>query len=443
MRFDYMKNRTKYRMASVMLICAFCLGACGSSSNVSETPAAATIPNESIVVAESVTDEQMPAVTNATDGTEQTGETETADGIPIADATLVIEEEESEEPEPENPTVSIIMVGDVLFHTPVAKSGVQEDGSYQFDQLFENVSDVVEAADLALVNQEVIIGGEELGVSGYPCFNAPYELGDALVDAGFDVALHATNHALDKGEKGLTNCMEFWENNYPDMEVLGIHDSAEDQEEIYVYEQDGMKIAILNYTYGTNGVKLPKDMPYVVDMLDEDKIVSDLAKAQELADFIIVCPHWGTEYNLGMDSWQGKWTQLFLENGVDLVMGAHPHVIEPIEWVTDDAGNEMLVYYSLGNFVSWTSSSGSGVTNRMVGGMAQVELQRDEDGEVVIAEYGVEPLVTHLEEGTNGVTTYFLKDYTQELASRNAIIAQDQEFSLKRCQEICMQVWGE
>lgn len=226
------------------------------------------------------------------------------------------------------------------------------------------------------------------------------------------------------------------------MEVLGIHGSAEDQEEIYVYEQDGMKIAILNYTYGTNGIKLPKDMPYAVDLLDEDKIVADLAKANELADFTIVCPHWGTEYNLGTDAWQEKWTQLFLENGVDLVIGAHPHVIEPVEWVTDDAGNEMLVYYSLGNFVSWTSSSGSGVTNRMVGGMAQVELQRDESGEVVVADYGVEPLVTHLEEGVDGVTTYFLKDYTEELAERNQIIRQDAEFSLDLCRSICEQVWG-
>lgn len=437
MQFNDIRNRKRYWMIRAFLICTFLLSACGSSAEKVD------LPYESVSTEECGADETQPVKeTIESAGTETnvpdaTG-TDTTDVIPIAEATLVIEE-----PEPENPTVSIIMVGDVLFHTPVAESGVQADGSYQFDRLFENVSDVVEEADLALINQEVIIGGEELGVSGYPCFNAPYELGDALVNAGFDVALHATNHALDKGKKGVVNCTNFWDEQYPQMAVLGIHDSAEDQEEIYVYEQDGMKIAILNYTYGTNGIKLPKNMPYAVDMLDEEKIVADLAKARELADFIIVCPHWGTEYNLGIDAWQEKWTKLFLENGVDLVIGAHPHVIEPVEWVKDDSGNEMLVYYSLGNFVSWTSSTGHGVTNRMVGGMAMVELQRDENGEVAVSDYSVEPVVTHLEEGTNGVTTYFLDDYTQELAARNAIIAQDAEFSLELCQDICKQVWGE
>lgn len=207
---NFQKKRKCYSGAGVLLICIFLLSACEKSVDVLETPAAATIPYESIVVAESMSDEQMPETTDMTDGTSVTDETDLSDGIEttewidMRDATLVIEEAE-----PENPTVSIIMVGDILFHTPVAKSGVQEDGSYQFDQLFENVSDVVKEADLALVNQEVIIGGEELGVSGYPCFNAPYELGDALVNAGFDVALHATNHALDKGKKGTDQLSEF------------------------------------------------------------------------------------------------------------------------------------------------------------------------------------------------------------------------------------------
>lgn len=260
------------------------------------------------------------------------------------------ENETSAESAPTQPsTISIIMAGDVLLHTPVAESGLLEDASYDFTALFENVKDEVQTADLALVNQEVIIGGTELGVSGYPCFNAPYELGDALIDAGFDVALQATNHALDKGRKGLLNCLAYW-NEHPKMEVLGIHDSAEDAEEIYIYEQDGMKIAILNYTYGTNGIALPEDMPYAVDYLEEEKVIADIAKAEEMADFTIVCPHWGTEYNLGISAQQEEWTKLFLENGVDLVIGTHPHVIEPLEWVSDEKGNEMLVYYSLGNF---------------------------------------------------------------------------------------------
>ncbi len=340
--------------------------------------------------------------------------------------------------------ISLIMVGDILLHTPVEESALQADGSYNFDAVFSNVKEEIQAADLALVNQEVIIGGEELGISGYPAFNAPYAVGDALVDAGFDVICHGTNHALDKGAKGLTNCLAFWEKNYPEVAVVGINGSEEEQEEIYIYEQDGVKLAILNYTYGTNGIPLPADMPYAVDMLEQERVIADIQKAEEIADFTIVCPHWGTEYELGVSGQQEKWTQIFLENGVDLVLGTHPHVIEPIEWVKDEeTGQEMLVYYSLGNFVNWTSGTGAGVANRMVGGMAQVTIGRDEAGEVCIKEYDVEPLVCHLEEGKNGVTVYSLEDYSVELAQRNKIVEQDAAFSLEYCQELCEKVWGQ
>lgn len=361
------------------------------------------------------------------------------------------------------PTVSLVMVGDILLHTPVAESGMQENGSYNFDALFANVKDETRAADLALVNQEVIIGGEELGVSGYPSFNAPYELGDALAAAGFDVVLHATNHTLDQGKKGVKNCLSFWKNKYPDMAVLGINGSQEEQDRIYIYEQDGIRIAILNYTYGTNGVSLPSDMPFAVNLLEEEKVAADIAKAKEQADFILVCPHWGTEYQLTPSAEQERWTKIFAENGVDLVIGTHPHVIEPIVWVSDESGtgqkngggvgqkngdgtgnqNGMLVYYSLGNFVNWTASSGEGIADRMVGGMAEVTIGKDAAGDAFIVDYGVEPLVCHVTEGANGVTTYLLSDYTEELAAENAIIAQDGAFSKEYCEMLCEEVWKE
>lgn len=348
-------------------------------------------------------------------------------------------QEEAEEPPA---SVSLLMVGDILLHTPVEESALRSDGSYDFTAVFANVREEIQAADLSLVNQEVIIGGTELGISGYPAFNAPYEIGDALMDAGFDVVCHGTNHALDKGRKGVQNCLSFWRENYPETAVLGIHDSQESQDAIYVYEQNGIKIAVLNYTYGTNGIPLPKDMPFAVDLLERQRVAADLQKAEEIADFTVVCPHWGTEYALGVSAAQKEWTKVFLENGADLVLGTHPHVIEPIEWVTDEErGLKMLVYYSLGNFVNWTSGTGTGVANRMVGGMAQVTLERGGDGEVHIADYGVLPLVCHVEKGMDGVTVYALSDYTEELAARNAIIQQDSTFSLEYCRELCDRVW--
>ena len=343
--------------------------------------------------------------------------------------------------EPDSPEITLVMVGDILLHDPVAESGSREDGSYNFDAIFANVKDRVSEADLALVNQEVILGGSELGITGYPCFNAPYELGDSLVDTGFDVILHGTNHALDKGRKGLENCLDFWENTYPDIAVLGINESAEAQEEIFIFEQDGIRVAILNYTYGTNGISMPENMPYAVNLLEEEKVIEDLKKADKEADFVIVCPHWGTEYKLVETEEQKYWADIFEENGADLVIGTHPHVIEPVEWFGEE-GN-MLVYYSLGNFVNWTSGTGEGVANRMVGGMAEVTIGPDETGDVVITDYDMEPLICHVEDGTDGVTVYFMEDYTEELAEKNEIRKQDSNFSLEYCEKLWEEVIGE
>lgn len=344
------------------------------------------------------------------------------------------------------PEITLVMVGDILLHTPVAESGKREDGSYDFSAVFAEMKEEISSADLALVNQEVILGGEELGVSGYPAFNAPYELGDALVDAGFDVVLHATNHALDKGKRGIVNCLTFWQEEYPDIAVLGIHGSEAQQEEIYVYEQDGIRLAVLNYTYSTNGIALPQDMPWAVDLLDRTKVAEDLRRAQELADFVIVCPHWGTEYVLEETAEQEAWAVFFAENGADLILGTHPHVIEPVEWVGAAEGSEdgrgTLTYYSLGNFVNWTSGTGEGVANRMVGGMARVTIGLDEAGEAVITSYGVEPLVCHVEQGYGGVTVYPLDAYTEELAGRNEIVDQDSQFSLSYCRKLAEEVFG-
>lgn len=340
--------------------------------------------------------------------------------------------------------LTLLMVGDILLHTPVENAALQEDGTYNFDTIFEHTKEELQEADLAIVNQEVIIGGEELGISGYPAFNAPYTVGDALVEAGFDVVCHGTNHALDKGKKGLLNCIAFWKKNYPDMAVLGIHDSQESRDNIYIYEQDGMKIAILNYTYGTNGIALPEGMPYAVDILEEQQVIADIQKAEEMADFTVVCPHWGTEYQLTQSAAQENWAKIFAENGADLVIGTHPHVIQPIEWVTDEATeHEMLVYYSIGNFVNWTSESGADIANRMVGGMAEVTLEKGEDGQVQILNYGVEPVVCHLEQGVNGVTVYRLEDYTVELAEMNQIRLQDSAFSKEYCVQLCEEVWAD
>lgn len=363
---------------------------------------------------------------------------------------IVVEMLENQQPETvveevfTEPEIDLVMVGDILLHDNVQNSGKLSDGTYNYDHLFANVVEDIQKADLAIANQEVILGGTEIGLSGYPAFNGPYEVGDALVKAGFDVILHATNHTLDRGKKGLLRCMNFWETNYPEIEVLGVFDSQEEfDQEIFVYEEDGLKVAVLNYTYGTNGIPLPSDMPYAVALLEEEKVISDLQIAETLADFTIVCPHWGTEYMHEPSEEQRKWAALFMEHGADLVIGTHPHYIQPVEMLTNEAGEEMLVYYSLGNFINSTNESGRGTADRMIGGMAQVTIAKNEAGEAYIKDYGVEPLVTQLLYGTQEITTYKLTDYTEELAGQNQIVEKDGKFSLEFCHELCTEVFGE
>lgn len=340
---------------------------------------------------------------------------------------------------PKKTEINVMMIGDMLVHEGVYKSGKAEDGTYNFDHLFKNILPDINEADVRIVNQETILGGTELGLSGYPAFNSPQEIGDSIAKAGFNVVLHATNHSLDKGLKGLNIDMEYWKTKQPDIKLLGVNETKEQYDDIYVYEKDDFKVAFLNYTYGTNGIPIPSANPYCVNMLEEDKIRTDVTKAKQLADLVVVCPHWGTEYVYTPDSWQKKWTSLFLELGVDLVLGAHPHVIEPVEIKTREDGHQMLVYYSLGNFVSNQDHS-----PRMLGAMAKVKLLKDDSGAYVHS-YSVVPLVTQKLFGYGLITTYKLSDYTQTLAAQNAITRDEygRDFSLKFCQNLSEQVFGD
>ena len=312
--------------------------------------------------------------------------------------------------------VTLLAVGDNLIHIEVVQSGKQEDGSYNYNHLYDEIKDEIAAADIAIVNQETILGGKELSYSGYPAFNSPTEIGDALVEAGFDVVLHATNHTMDKGAKGVTNTFEHW-SRYPDIAVLGINETEEARGMIPVIEKNGIRIAMLNYTYGLNGYKVPKDKPYLVNMLDKTQMKKDIQKAHEVADFVIVYPHWGTEYVYEPVKSQKDLAAFYCELGVDLVIGAHPHVIQPVEWITSDTGHNTLVYYSLGNFLSYQKEA-----PRMLGGMAHVTITKDDSG-TYISDAAITPIVTHYEHGPSDYNygIYKLSEYSSELGNAHGV----------------------
>ncbi len=326
--------------------------------------------------------------------------------------------------------ISLMAVGDNLLHMGIVNTGKQADGSYNYDFLFDEISDFLGTADIKVINQETILGGNEKGFSGYPRFNSPTEVGDAIAKAGFNVVLHASNHAGDKGIDGLLTCVEFW-NNYPEVVMTGIHETREDAEEISLITVKGVTFALLNYTYSPNSQTIPASIEGHLDILCEydsanridftklnPKVIEDIKKAEELADFVIVFPHWGNEYVTKPSTYQQKFAMEMTAAGADLIIGTHPHVIEPVEWIEAENGNRALCYYSLGNYVSTQKGGPS-----MLEGLAWVNLRVTENG-VVISEKntGVLPLVCHYKSGPVRMdTVYLLEEYSQELADRHGI----------------------
>lgn len=333
--------------------------------------------------------------------------------------------------------VNLIAVGDNLISDSVTHCGLKDNGSYEFSELFEELKDDIKKADLAVINQETILGGPDFEYTGYPNFNSPYEIGDAIINAGFDVVLHATNHSYDMGLEGAKNCLNYW-NNHPEITMVGMNRSIEEQNSIKVIEKNNISIAILNYTYGMNGYKLPNDKEYLVNLIDEKKIVSDLKKAEKLADFTIVFPHWGVEYVHEQNEEQRKLANIMVENGADLIIGTHPHVLESIEWIVSDNGNQALCYYSIGNY---TSSQDKTAT--MLGGMAKLTIRKKGEEVYIKDDAGIIPIVTHYIWGQGRLTkTYKLTEYSEKLAKVHSINTVTDDFSMDRLNEIAENVVG-
>ena len=312
-------------------------------------------------------------------------------------------------------TVKLMALGDDLIHTSVY-SACRSSNGYDFSPLFKHISYEAKKADLAVINQETIL--VKSGYSGYPRFGSPRKVADAVAKAGFNVVTHATNHSMDRGSGAILGTLGYWKSKHPDVKVLGIHKSKRAYNKVRIVKKNGVKIALLNYTYGLNGISLPSGKGYLVDLLTSSrkaKIKRDLKQARKKADFTIVFAHWGTEYRYSPDSSQKRWAKFFADHGVDLVIGAHPHVVEPARMVKGKHGNKMLCYYSLGNFIS-----GQTTADRVLGGMAKVTITKNKKG-TRIKKWSFKPTVTHISAGMGYFSGYKLADYTNALARKHRL----------------------
>lgn len=275
------------------------------------------------------------------------------------------EQSETPTPEPEPVVATLTVAGDVMCHMPqVNDAYVEQSGEYDFTPMIRYAKPWVEQADLAIANLETTFAGGP-DYSGYPAFNTPDSLAAALLDAGFDLVSTTNNHSLDKGYSGLERTLDVLDE--AGLAHVGTYRSQEERDEnsgIVAADCGGISIAVLAYSYGTNGIPVPSGKEYCINLfntdydttmytLDAELLESDMAAAQALGcDMIAVIMHWGVEYQLQPNAYQQSLAETLIDLGADLVLGGHPHVLEPYEFVTTEAGNTGFVCYSLGNFIS-------------------------------------------------------------------------------------------
>ncbi len=324
--------------------------------------------------------------------------------------------------------VTFTAFGDTIAHKQIYNYALDHaDGSYDF--LYENVRDRVSQSDLSAIVQETPFADdtsytlEDLSVqrdmiySEYPVFSSPSGIALSQEAAGFDIIACATNHMLDQGIEGIDRTYHAYGD---DTKVIGILPSDKTGDtNLNIIEKNGISIALFDYTYGTNGQPIPKEYTDCINILsDENKVKEELTSARSQADVVMVFVHWGEEYSSEISDYQSKWTDIFYECGVNVVIGSHPHVLQPYELIEKDGGQQMLIYYSLGNSVS-----GQNEIERVLGGMATFTINKtvtQEGMTISFTDYDLEPIVTHQEK--QGIyTAYFLRDYTDSLASMHRL----------------------
>ena len=256
--------------------------------------------------------------------------------------------------EKEDTRVSMSVIGDIMCHNSQYQDAYQ-NGTYDFSYVFEDIKQYIENSDIAIGNLETTFAGREKGYSSYPNFNTPENLAQDLKELGIDIVCTANNHSLDTGYKGLESTINFLDEI--GMEHVGTYKSEEAQNQTLIKEVNGMKIAFLAYTYGTNGIAIPKGKEYCINLINKELISKHLENVKKQnPDVICVNMHWGEEYQVTPNNEQKELADFLFENGVDIILGSHPHVLQPMENKTIilPDGNEKngFVIYSLGNFMS-------------------------------------------------------------------------------------------
>lgn len=337
---------------------------------------------------------------------------------------------EQTEPTTEPPfkpaTVSFVAVGDDLVHSYVyntAKEQASDDDKkeYDFHYCYENVADRIANADLAFVNQETLICNYKYDISGTNLnFNSPVELGDDLIDIGFDIINIANNHMLDKTADGLKACLDYWSDQqyeHDNLTVVGCYYNEDDMQDYRITKVKGLKFGFLGYTENTNGYSLPESSDLQIVYTDNEELIQQqIEELSEQVDCVIVSAHWGVEDSHEVTDEVKELAQKMIDWGADVIIGTGSHTLQTMEYLTRADGSKGFVFYSLGNFISAQTDNFN-----MIGGMGMFDICRDTEGVITVENIKLTPLITHYDSGLTNIRVYPYDLYTDELIEKHYV----------------------
>lgn len=344
---------------------------------------------------------------------------------PLTSSNSVAESVVSQPALPQWNTVRFSAVGDNLIHNGIFLQARQRAGGngYDFNYTYENVRFFFEDFDVNWINQETLVNNE-IEPSSYPCFSTPGELGQATYDFGWRVFALSNNHTYDKGANGIAATRRFWQTMPQDAISYGLYTDPLDDSSIALQEVNDITIAYLAYTEHTNGINLPADAEAHVIYTSELEIMeTQVRRARELADVVVVTVHWGVEDSHTVIPAQQQLAAQYANWGADVIIGTHPHVVQPMEWITSEDGRQVLVAYSLGNFLSAQAYARNMVGIALTFDISQ---QVNPDGtreSITIENVKVYPTVTHYDAGYKNIRQYMYANYTEELAAQHGVNA--------------------
>lgn len=348
--------------------------------------------------------------------TESTETTAAAESVP----------EEEIPHETEYVSVNLVCAGDNLIHAPIYNQAARRaDGNgYDFSAAYEHVAPLIGEADLAILNQETIVT-DEFEPSTYPSFASPSQLAEEMVKIGFDAMSVSNNHVLDKGERGLISTLTFWKENYPQIPVYGAYLNDDDMNDIRTLTVNGITFAFLGYPEHTNGLRLPADSECrVVYLAETDLIEKQIKAAKEIADCVIVSPHFGIEVTNTVTEQQKVISQQLADWGADIIVGTQPHTIQTMQYIDRADGGKSFVFYCLGNFISSMNDPRS-----MVEYLGRITVTKNCDtGEIELSSANALPLINHYDSSYSDVRVYPFSEYTPELAAAHGCNGTSYEF---------------